>query len=205
MKIRYVIGIDEVGRGPLAGPLAVCALAAPNIYQKHFRKTFPGVFDSKQVKPKDRERWLEVIKSEREAGRLNYAVTFVGPETIDGKGLTFCINKAIASSLKKLKIKPEECRVLLDGGIKAPPEYIFQETIIKGDAKEAVIGLASIAAKVARDNRMKFLSKKYSEFDFAKHKGYGTLAHRQAIEKFGLTKIHRRSFLKKMFETGSEK
>ena len=204
---KYLIGIDEVGRGPLAGPLAVGAVGVPweGVSPKNFRKIFRGVRDSKKLTAEMREAWLQVMKSEREGHRLDYVVTFVGAETIDTRGLTFCINKAIASCLKKLAKNPKECLVLLDGGIRAPAEYLHQKTIIKGDEKEPVIALASIAAKVARDNRMKFLSKKYSEFGFAKHKGYGTYAHRQAIAKFGISPIHRKSFLKKSTVRGSKK
>lgn len=200
MAFKYLIGIDEVGRGPLAGPLAVGAVSVmleEGKAPKNFAKIFRGIRDSKKHTPEERQEVAAVVKKEQEKGYLKFSITFVGPETIDERGLTFCINKAIKSCLKKLALPPEECLVLLDGGIYAPKEYLNQKTIIKGDEKEKVISLASIVAKVARDSRMKFLSKKYEGYGFELHKGYGTRFHDEALRRLGPCPIHRRRFLKK--------
>jgi len=95
-----------------------------------------------------------------------------------------------------LKINPKKCKVLLDGGLKAPEEYIDQKTIIKGDEKKMIIALASIYAKVMRDRKMVKFGKEYPEYGFEIHKGYGTKKHYEAIGKYGLSNIHRRSYIK---------
>ncbi len=187
--IRYIIGIDEVGRGPLAGPVAVCALAATPHIERHFR----GIKDSKQLSEAEREEWFRLIKLHR-GDELRFAVSMVSAKEIDKHGITPAIRKALASSLKKLGINPALCEVRLDGGLKAPPEYKKQKTIIKGDEKERVIGMASIVAKVTRDRLMIRLDKKYPDYNIAEHKGYGTALHIAAISRLGLTEIHRRSF-----------
>ena len=192
--IRYIIGIDEVGRGPLAGPVAVCALAATPHMLKHFR----GIKDSKQLSEAQREEWLRLIKLHR-GDELRFAVSMVSAKEIDAHGITLAIRKALASSLAKLDINPSDCEVRLDGGLKAPPQYKKQKTIIKGDEKESVIAMASIAAKVTRDRLMVRLDKKYAEYQLyglAKNKGYGTAAHIFAIKRHGLSEIHRASFCK---------
>ena len=188
---KWIVGIDEVGRGPLAGPVAVCALCFPVDFKqanfRHFK-------DSKKLSEKQREIWLQKIKQCME---IKFRVCFQSEKIIDGKGISFAIRKSLATALKALKLKPEECAVLLDGGLKAPIEYINQKTIIKGDEKKLAIALASIAAKVARDNLMKRLAKKYPSYDFEIHKGYGTKRHSEKIVKHGLCAIHRRGFCKR--------
>ena len=193
-KVRYIIGIDEVGRGPLAGPVAVCALAATPHMLKHFR----GIKDSKQLSEAQREAWLKIIKA-HQGDELSFAVTMISAREIDLRGIAPAIRKALASSLKKLAIDPSECEVRLDGGLKAPPQYKKQKTIIKGDEKESAIAMASIVAKVARDRLMVRLDAKYAEYrlyGLAQHKGYGTKAHIAAIARHGLSDIHRASFCK---------
>jgi ribonuclease HII len=96
--------------------------------------------------------------------------------------------------MKKLKLNPERVDVRLDGLLRAPGEYVYQKSIVRGDAKEKVIGLASIVAKVTRDHHMVRLAKMYPEYRFEIHKGYGTLAHRKAIKKLGLSPVHRKNF-----------
>ena len=194
MSFKYLVGIDEVGRGPFAGPVAIGAFAIPFAWQD-FGKIFRGVCDSKKLTGEGREKWLSVIKKQKEKGTINYSVSFVGPKIIDSKGLSFAIRSALKSSLKKLALKPSQCLVLLDGGLKAPEQYMFQKTIIKGDEKEKIIALASIVAKVARDKKMIRCAEKYPHYGFEKHKGYGTRLHRDAIRQFGSCEIHRHSFL----------
>ena len=189
---KYIIGIDEVGRGPLAGPVAVCALCLQNKFKSNKFKNFK---DSKQLSHEQRLEWLEKINEEKEKGNIIYKVCFESNKVIDKKGLTFAIKKALNDSLKSLKVNPKICQVLLDGVLKAPVEYKNQRTIIKGDEKELAIALSSIVAKITRDRLMIKLSKKYIGYCFEKNKGYGTRDHYKALKNKGILEIHRRSFL----------
>jgi ribonuclease HII len=163
---------------------------------------FPNgkVKDSKKLSPKKREEIFERIVKAKETARIFYSVSFSSPKLIDEKGLTNAINSALADCLKSLDAEADNCQVLLDGGLKAPKEFKNQKTIIKGDEKEAIIALASITAKVSRDKEMVLLHEKYPEYDFAKHKGYGTKSHYAKIKRHGISPIHRRSFLKKLLK-----
>ena len=190
--IKYVIGIDEVGRGPIAGPMTLCAfkmLCGASFYQ------FRGVKDSKKHTFEEREKWFSVIKKTRKNGLIDFALSHVSSSVIDRKGLTYAAYLAIYRSLRKLRVKERECIILLDGGLKAPKNFTNQKTVIKGDEKVKAIGLASIVAKVKRDRIMVRFSRKYAEYGFEKHKGYGTKEHYAALKKFGLSPIHRKSFL----------
>jgi ribonuclease HII len=193
--IQYIVGVDEVGRGPLAGPVAVGAFMASTDFDLN---AFPYARDSKKMTPESRERCFKEIKAEVEKGGLGHAVSFVSSRRIDKIGLSKAIQTALNSSLRKLKLNSTECLVLLDGGLRASKKYIYQRTIIKGDDKEKIISLASIVAKVLRDRKMVHLSKKHPSFNFHKHKGYGTLEHRRLIRKIGISSIHRQSFLTKI-------
>jgi ribonuclease HII len=196
--IRYLVGIDEAGRGPLAGPVAV-GVACVSFADKNFKKFSSGVRDSKKLSEKRREEWFAKMLLEKEKGNFLFATSFASAEMIDTKGLSFAIRHALASALKKLNCSPEETLVLLDGGLHAPKEFIHQKTIIHGDDIEPIISLASIAAKVTRDRKMRALAKKYPEYGFERHKGYGTKSHYEAIHANGILKgIHRKSFLKNM-------
>ena len=193
MAKKFLIGIDEVGRGPLAGPVAVCALGlGPKFAPANFR----NFKDSKKLSHEQRLKWLEKIDEEKKKENIIYKVSFESNKIIDRKGLTFAIKKALANSLNFLNIKPVDCEVLLDGGLKAPAEYLNQKTIIKGDEKKLSIALASIVAKVARDTLMVRLAKKYPGYGLEKHKGYGTADHYKALKKYGISAIHRKSFLR---------
>lgn len=198
LKVKYTIGIDEVGRGPLAGPVAVGAVCIKAEYTRHVKKLFPVVKDSKKLTPKARAEWRERIRDAEHMGYLSCAVSYVAPSVIDKKGLTASIQIALAQSLSEIEHDANETKVLLDGGLHAPKQYLVQRTIIKGDEKELAIALASIVAKVARDARMVALSKKFPQYGFEKHKGYGTRDHYTALKKHGPTPHHRTSFLKKM-------
>ncbi len=118
---------------------------------------------------------------------------------IDRKGIAVCIRECIAENLNMLDLNPKDCRVLLDGSLKAPTEYTNQETIIKGDSKEKIISLASVVAKVYRDAYMRLQHKKYPQYGWERNKGYGTIEHRTAIRKNGVTSLHRKSFLTRLF------
>jgi ribonuclease HII len=208
--IKYVIGIDEAGRGPLAGPVAVgaclvsakmtrsslLAQVAMQAKTESEKTSLKKLYDSKKLSAKRRELWFAKMCEMK----LDFSVTLISNKIIDTRGISFAIRKAMADSLRKLQItthfKLSECLILLDGGLKAPKEYVFQKTIIKGDEKEFAISLASIAAKVTRDAHMRKLAQKYSAYGFEVHKGYGTAKHIAAIKKEGITPIHRRSFLR---------
>lgn len=185
-----MVGIDEAGRGPFAGPVAVGTVKIignkkPNILK--FAR------DSKQISEKEREKVFNMMIASKKAGEIDFTFTFSSANLIDKKGIVYAIQSALDKNLKKLKIKSDD-GIFLDGSLKAPLMYKNQKTVIKGDSKIAVIGLASIVAKVMRDRYMIRISKKYPQYNFHTHKGYGTLIHRNLIRKFGLSKEHRKSF-----------
>jgi ribonuclease HII len=192
MNKKIVVGIDEAGRGPLAGPVSVGTVIFYNLKVAH---AFRGVRDSKKLSAEKREYWLSVMEREKKLGTIDFAVSLVSAQYIDTYGIVKAIQKGIRSNLKKLSIEPEY-QILLDGGLRAPNEFLNQKTIIKGDEKFRVISLASIVAKVHRDRKMVLCGKKYPKYGFEIHKGYGTLLHRNAIYKYGVSAVHRKSFLK---------
>lgn len=193
---RWIIGIDEAGRGPLAGPVSVAATMFLKEDEKKLLRVFAPIKgkDSKKLSEKQRDFWFGVIEREVQSGRLKVAQAFVGAKIIDAKGIVPAVRMGIAKVLTELGVNPMETQVLLDGSLKAPAEYKNQKTIIRGDEKELAISLASIIAKVVRDEKMRSLAKKYPAYGFDKHKGYGTREHREAIEKWGLCEEHRRSY-----------
>ncbi len=199
-RFKYIIGVDEVGRGPVAGPVAVGAFV---FLTPTAKKLFHGVKESKQLSEQKREEWFGRIGSAQKVGQVDFQVTFQNQNVIDTKGLSYAIKTALSISLSTLsifiKIKPYQTLVLLDGGLKAPIEYSNQKTIIKGDEKEMVIALASICAKVLRDRKMNRLAKKYPKYGFEDNKGYGTRKHYLAIKKYGLLPQHRKSFLTNLY------
>src|SRR3989344_2214121 len=170
-KFVFVVGIDEVGRGPLAGPVAVgaCMISVSEIERLRARGFFKNIKDSKKLSEGKREEWLGRIKELKAKGDLDYYVSFVSNKKIDDYGIAHCIRLAIKNSLKKLKADPLKSLVLLDGELKAPEEFTHQKTIIKGDEKEPIISLASIAAKVARDLKMVAYSKKFPQYNLHIH------------------------------------
>lgn len=193
---RYIIGIDEVGRGPIAGPVAVGAF----LLLSRAGALFRGVRESKQLTEAQREEWFEKIEALVGAGKSDFRVTMVNEKVIDGKGISFAIRIALEKSLTGLVadhgIDPSDCIILLDGGLRAPVVFVHQKTIIKGDVKEKSIALASICAKVTRDRHMRKQAKRYPQYGFEVHKGYGTRRHYEAIKRYGLLPLHRKSFLK---------
>ncbi len=192
--MKVVIGIDEVGRGPLAGPVAVCAFRG-QIHLSKIKKTGLPIRDSKKLTRTQREVWFSHLKEWQENGECDFSVTMVSAKMIDRIGLTRAIQTALARSLFSVTSNFKSL-ILLDGGLKAPAEFPNQKTIIKGDEKEKLISFASIVAKVTRDRYMMRQAKKFPEYGFESHVGYGTKKHYEAIKTHGLTKIHRRSFLK---------
>lgn len=247
---EYLIGVDEVGRGPLAGPVVACAVIMPKDWD------VPGINDSKKLTENRRNELALNIKDRsvaiglgfvnskkidrfniRNATKMamiiavrrcieNFEEQGVGVDNIGEEDLPAIENRSYETgsdmtsdvdsnedldrALKKSRIK-----ILIDGDMEIPLEQleadfdkegftISQETVIKGDSKSLAIGAASIVAKVARDEFMKEYSKRAPEFGFEKHKGYGTKAHYEAISSYGLSPIHRKTFLKKILDKMEE-
>lgn len=182
---KYICGVDEAGRGPLAGP--VCAAAVilkPN-------QIIEGVNDSKKLSEKKREALFDVIKNEV----LAYSIAFSSVEEIEEMNILNSTMLAMKRAVEGLKIKADYA--LIDGN-RLPPLEINSEYVIKGDAKSMSIAAASILAKVSRDRLCREYAEKYPEYGFEKHKGYGTKLHTEAIKKYGPCEIHRMSFLTKI-------
>lgn len=197
--MKFIVGVDEVGRGPLAGPVTVCVVCCTaEVYKKlKGNKNLPARGkDSKKLKNIDREIYHRELVAFSKQNKISFSINHISNTIIDKKGISYSINKAISLGFKKLNLNPEVCRVLLDGGLKAPTKFNNQKTIIKGDEKEKIISWASILAKVERDDLMSKASKKYPMYGLEKHKGYGTSAHRQAIGLYGASLFHRKSFCK---------
>ncbi len=151
--------------------------------------------DSKKISEKKREAIFQRAKELAKQGLIEYSVKSISAKSIDNKGIVAGINRAIEAGITELGLSALDTFIQLDGALKAPAEFP-QETIIGGDGKEAVIGLASILAKVTRDRYMMQIAIDYPEYGFAQHKGYGTKAHIEAIKKHGLSELHRRSYCK---------
>ncbi|MDE2173248.1 MAG: ribonuclease HII [Patescibacteria group bacterium] len=190
--MRVMLGVDEAGRGPLAGPVAVGLVAVPEGYD--VAKEFPGVADSKKLSPMKREKIFTLLEMRAARGDIRFLVEFEDAETIDKEGIAAALRRAVARGARSLAPNAALARMLLDGALRAPTDYV-QQTIIGGDANIPLISLASIAAKVTRDRLMTELSVPYPEYGFERHKGYGTEAHYEALRKHGPCTIHRRSFL----------
>ncbi len=196
--MKLVVGVDEVGRGPIAGPVAVASFFMKDIraLSAYIRKG-NTLRDSKKLSRQRREEWYTQILEWQKEGKCNFSVVMISAKDIDAGGIAPAIRKALARSLR-IALPGPGVTVLLDGGLKAPAEYLQQKTIIKGDEKEKEIALASIVAKVTRDRYMVRMSKKYPQYGFERHVGYGTKAHYLAIKTHGLTPLHRKSFLQKL-------
>ncbi len=189
--MRYVIGIDEVGRGPLAGPITVGVVCIPAALSwKHF----PKLKDSKQLSEIARNEWYTYIQTHK---TIKAAVASVSAKTIDRIGIVAAGNLAARRALAQLNIKPAECIVQLDRGLVVGKEW-RQKSYIKGDERFPAIALASIYAKVTRDAYMNRIANKYAAYHFNVHKGYGTQTHRTALRKHGLSTLHRATFCKRV-------
>ena len=196
--MSYVVGIDEAGRGPLAGPVAVGAVSVDSERSRRMLKRFfKGIRDSKKLSSEDRELWFALALEAKKEKLLDFAVSLVSEKIIDRKGIVHAVKVGIKRCFKKLAIE-EDSQIFLDGSLQAPKQFRHQRTIIKGDEKVPIISLASIVAKVTRDHMMVKISKKFPQFSFHLHKGYGTLMHREALKKYGSTVIHRQSFLTRL-------
>ncbi len=198
--MKYRIGIDEVGRGPIAGPVVVCACAV--LHDVDVLSLYPkGVLrDSKKLSEKAREKIRSEIEIKNQSREILWEIGEVEATRIDETGIVPAIKEAMNEALIKLEKSGVDIatEVVLDGGLIAPERYLHQGTHIKGDEKFVEISLASIIAKVYRDNLMKKVAQEFPEYGFENHVGYGTKAHYEAIIKNGMTIHHRRSFLKKL-------
>lgn len=191
-KRRILVGVDEAGRGPLAGPLAVGIVVLPRRYLKEFAQ----IRDSKKLTSAKRQIWFDKLRKERKRGTLDFRVSCVGNAIIDKKGISYAARCGIRRCLQRLEVSPAQSEILLDGLLYAPKKFLLQKTVIKGDERVPIIALASVAAKVVRDGKMTRLAKRFPQYGFEIHKGYGTALHRKRILKHGPSPIHRRSFLK---------
>ena len=184
---EYICGIDEAGRGPLCGPVVAAAVILPK------DKYIEGVNDSKKLSPKKREKLYDDIKKEA----ISVGIGIVDVDIIEEINILNATKLAMIKAVKDLKIKPDY--LLIDGNQLIDID-IEKQTVVSGDAKSESIAAASIIAKVTRDRMLINFDKLYPEYGFAKHKGYGTKIHIEAIKKYGLTPIHRKSFCKKFVE-----
>lgn len=183
--ISLICGVDEAGRGPLAGPVCAAAVILPRGLD------IPGLNDSKKLSEKKREELFDVICREAAA----YGIAFAGVEEIEKLNILNATFLAMNRAIAKLGVMPE--LALIDGNRNTGIE-INSRCIVKGDSKCADIAAASILAKVTRDRYMYEMAEKYPQYHFDKHKGYGTKLHYEAIREFGPSPIHRMSFLRKM-------
>lgn len=183
---RYIAGVDEVGRGPLAGPVVCAAVIMP----LDESALVSGVDDSKKVSPKKRETLAKLIKERAYA----YTVFEVSEKEIDEINILEATKKGMREALLNLKIKPDA--VITDGNMTLDIPFP-QKSVVHGDALSYSIGAASILAKVFRDRLMEEYAKEYPQYAFEKNKGYGTAAHIAAIRESGLCPIHRRTFTTK--------
>ncbi len=182
--LSQIVGIDEAGRGPLAGPVSAAAVILPIGFRHDF------LDDSKKLTEKKRESIYEDLISTDE---IRWAHSFVEPDEIDRINILKATHAAMARAVAQLDQPPELVYCLIDG--LAVPHFPYRsEGIVKGDGKSLSIAAASIIAKVTRDRKMLEYAKEFPEYGFERHKGYGTKFHLQALQKYGPTKIHRKSF-----------
>lgn len=188
-EYRYIAGVDEVGRGPLAGPIVACAVILDEIDLDD--NLILWLNDSKKLSDKKREELASIIKEKA----LAYNIAECSNTEIDELGIAYANNKVFLESCNNLEIKPD--LVLSDGYLVKNIEF-ENKSVIKGDTKSAAIAAASIVAKVYRDTLMKEYANKYPYYDFENNAGYGTIKHIEGLKEFGPSKIHRKSFLTKI-------
>jgi len=184
--IEVICGVDEAGRGPLAGPVYAAAVILPKGLE------IPGLNDSKKLTDKRRRELMPIIKEQA----LAYGIAFASHEEIDEINILQATFLAMERALEQLKIRPE--LALIDGN-RQKDFGINVETVIKGDSRSANIAAASVLAKVTRDDYMEAMAAEYPGYGFEIHKGYGTKAHYEALRNLGPSPIHRMTFLKKFY------
>lgn len=180
---KFIAGVDEVGRGPLAGPVCAAAVILPRGI------SIEGVNDSKKLSEKKREALYDVIINEA----IAYGTAFVSCEVIDEINIRKATHKAMEEAVKMLSQAPDF--LLVDGNDMTPFDACDSEYVVKGDSKYQCIAAASIIAKVTRDRYMKEMDGVYPGYGFAQNKGYGTMAHMMGIREHGLCPIHRKTFI----------
>lgn len=183
-NVKLIAGVDEAGRGPLAGPVCVASVIMP----LEQNKIISGVNDSKKLTEKKREALFDEIINTA----IAYKIELVSEKEIDDVNILNATKRGMEQAILGLNVKPD--LVLIDAVKLNVP--VLTESVIKGDAKSYNIAAASILAKVTRDRLMVELDKKYPEYNFKKHKGYGTKEHIENLKKFGKCEIHRNSFIK---------
>jgi len=207
---KIIVGLDEAGRGPLAGPVTAAAVvvnskvtghlsspckrgsgipASAGMTIQNFKKILRNAKDSKKLSAQQREKLFKLIKK---CPEIQFSYSSASEKLIDKINIEQATFKAMKNCLNKLKVKPD--LILVDGNRSLPKINYWQKTIIKGDDKILSIALASIIAKVMRDKKMIKLSKKYPKYHFEIHKGYPTKLHRKLLKKYGPSKIHRKSY-----------
>ncbi len=193
-KYQRYIGIDEVGRGPLAGPVTLGFFMIEHNKRKEVHQRLAGITDSKKLSPKKRREYSSIINTLQTEGLVVAITRSVSATLIDKIGINRAIELALKRGIKSLDLDASNDMIILDGGLYAPKQY-HQETIIKGDQSNWLIGAASVFAKVARDNKMDRYAKKYPHYCFDQNKGYGTEQHRKSIQKYGPSDLHRKSWI----------
>ncbi|MCR5208338.1 MAG: ribonuclease HII [Eubacterium sp.] len=189
---NVICGVDEAGRGPLAGPVCAAAVILKD------GQVIEGVNDSKKLSEKKREQLFDKIINEA----LDYSIAYADEKEIDKLNILNATYLAMKRAVEGLSLDADFA--LIDGN-RMPPLDIDGDTVIKGDAKSASIAAASILAKVSRDRYMLELAEKYPQYQFEKHKGYGTKLHYEMLDKFGASDIHRQTFLRTWYEKNDKR
>lgn len=184
---KVICGIDEAGRGPLAGPVHAAAVILPMGLE------IEGLNDSKKLSEKKREQLFDVICEKA----IDYSIGIATEKEIDEINILNATFLAMHRAVEGLKIKPDYA--LIDGNQYPKIPFVAEETVVKGDAKSMSVAAASILAKVSRDRFMLEKAKEYPQYQFEKHKGYGTKLHYEMLAEYGPSPIHRMSFLKKLY------
>ncbi len=190
------IGIDEVGRGPIAGPVTIGIFVVPKKYLAKVHIKLSGIQDSKKLSSQQRNHYKTIVDTLIASKQCWYTTVSVSARIIERNGITKSIRRAMHVGLRRLGLDPHQCHVFLDGGLYISEEW-SQETIIKGDQSNWLISTASVIAKVIRDHFMESLHERYPQYGFNQHKGYGTKVHYAAIDKYGMSTYHRSSWIKK--------
>lgn len=199
-KILKLVGVDEVGRGPIAGPVCVGVFISSEKQILKIIKNAPcELRDSKKLTNIQREKWSNYLHECKKLRLCDFSINMQSNIVIDKHGIQHAIRKCVANGFSKLEIDVNS-RVLCDAGLRPPDVYQNYVSIVKGDEREAVIAMASILAKVHRDQFMTKLGLKYPDYGFQSHMGYGTQVHYIALENKGILPVHRRSYLKNLLD-----
>ncbi len=195
-KDLFILGVDEVGRGPVAGPVCVGCFGYKKSDEQFLKKELEGMGDSKKLTDKKKDELFEKIKNLKKKRLIFSTVSCLSASKIDSVGISKCLQQCVDKSVKNVSQNATgPVKAYLDGGLKTTLD-LEQETIIKGDNSHFCISAASVVAKVLRDRGMIKMGEKYPEYGFENHKGYGTKKHLEAIKEKGIVEIHRKSFLK---------